>query len=195
MSDYIKIDNTCPEITLWEQYRKNDAAVNYFAWLKTYWQTKYFDYALNVLVPALASCNNNSEYLQFFARYMYGIIRPVDVTSALRYDEGLKYDESNVYDYRADAGVIALQYFRRIIAFVINWTEHDWNIPLLYKMVHDFTLADYTDIIIEQDDTRPDVFLITIPNGSAAALFKSLVQNYTAMWNLPLGVSLEITIA
>jgi len=62
-------------------------------------------------------------------------------------------------------------------------------------MVHDFTLADYTDIIIEQDSTRPDVFLITIPNGSAAALFKSLVQNYTAMWNIPKGISLEITIA
>jgi len=195
MSDYAVIDNTCPEITLWQQYRKNDPASNFFAWLQSYWQTKYFTYAVNVLVPALASCDNNSEYLQFLARHLYGMIRPVDVTDALRYDEGLLYDKSNVYDYRADAGVIALKYFRRIIAFVIDWTEHDWNIPLIYKMVHSFTDAAYTDIVVEQDSTRPDVFLVTLPNSSAAVLFKSLIQNYEAIWNIPLGITLEITIA
>lgn len=194
MSDHIIINNTCPEIVLWQQYRKNDAAANYFAWLKSYWKTKYFDKLLSVYLPALSSCNSNTEYLQFFARYMYGLIRPVDVTAALRWDEGLLYDSGNVYDYRADAGVIALEAFRRMISFIIDWTQHDWNLPLLYKMIHDFTEADWADILIEQDSTRLDVFLVTMPTSTNSSLFKSLIQNYKEIWNMPMGIDLEITL-
>jgi hypothetical protein len=194
MSDHIVINNDCPEIALWEQYRKNDPAVNFFNWLRTYWQEKYFSPLLSVYSPALTSCENDSEYLEFLARYLYGILRPVDVTSALRYDEGLLYDDGNPYDFRADAGVVSISFFRKIINFLIDWTEHDWNVPLLYKMIHDLTGAAWEDILIEQDDTRPDVFLVTMSTSSAAALFKSLIQNYKYIWNLPFGIDIEITL-
>jgi len=194
MSDQIQINNTCPDITLWQQYRKNEPSVNYFNWLKTYWQTKYFTPLITTFLPALSLCNNNSEYVQFFARYWYGIIRPIDVTAALRWDEGLIYDTGAVYDYRTDAGPIALEMFRRLLEFILDWTEHDWNLTLLYKMIHGFTGTAWADILIEQDDTRLDVFLITMPTSTNSSLFKSLIQNYTDLWRLPFGIDLEITL-
>lgn len=194
MSDYIAIDHDCPEIKLYQQYRKNDPAVNFFAWLRDYWQAKYWDYIWNEIVPQLSSCNATTEYIQFFATYWYGIIRPVDVTSVLRYDSGLNYDEGNVYDYRADAGVIAREQFKALIDFVLDWTEHDWNIPLLFKMIRGFTGLQGADITIEQDSTRPDVFMIGLPDSNITALFKSIVVNYASVWNLPLGITLEITL-
>ena len=195
MSDYIAIDNTCPTIKLWQQYRKNDPAVNFFAWLRDYWQDKYFDYVMDEIVPQLSSCNADTEYIQFLATYWYGIVRPVDVTSVLRYDTTLNYDEGAIYDYRADAGVIAREQFKNMIDFILDWTEHDWNIPLLYKMIMGFTGVAGEDITIEQDSTRPDVFLISLPNNNLTLLFRSLIINYASVWNLPFGITLEITIA
>ena len=116
------------------------------------------------------------------------------MTSVLRYDNGLTYDTGNVYDFRADAGVIAREQFKALIDFVLDWTEHDWNIPLLFKMIRGFTGLAGADITIEQDSTRPDVFLIGLPDSNITALFKSIIVNYTSVWNLPLGITLEITL-
>lgn len=194
MSDYIAINNECPEIALYQQYRKNDAALNFFSWIRRYWQAKYYDYIIQDIVPQLTSCDATSEYLEFFAKYWYGILRPVDVTGVHRYDDpSIEWDDSS-YDYRADAGVITVDEFKKIIDFILDWTYEEWNIPLLYRMVCGFTGAAGDDVLIEQDDTRPDVFLITMPNSSASALFASLVLNYKAVWQLPLGVDLEITL-
>lgn len=195
MSDYIEIDNDCPEVKLYQQYRKNDPALNFFAWIRDYWQSKYFDYIWNTIVPQLSTCNATSEYIQFFAYYWYGIIRPVDVTGVHRYDDpDIKWNDSQ-YDYRADAGLISKEDFKNMIDFILDWTSGDWNIPTLFRMVNGFTGIAGKDISIQQDSTRPDVFLIVIPNTAKASLFSSLVLNYKAKWNLPAGINIEITLS
>lgn len=195
MSDYIAIDNTCPEIKLYQQYQKNDPAVNFFRWVRDYWQVKYFDYVLNTIVPQLTSCDADTEYLQFFARYWYGILRPVDVTGVHRYDDPAIHWDDSQYDYRADAGVIGIDSFKAMLDFILDWTEHDWNVPLVFKWIEGFTGLSGDQITVEQDSTRPDVFLVGMPNTEKTALFTSLVQNYRAMWNLPYGITFEITLS
>lgn len=194
MSDYLAIDNECPDIILYQQYRRNDPSSNFFAWIKRYWQSKYYDYIMDEIVPQLSSCNAYSDYLQFFALYWYGILRPVDVTGVHRYDDPeILWDDSS-YDYRADAGVIDIEEFKKIIAFLIDWTENDWNIPLLFRMIRSFTGLGGDEIAIEQDDERLDVFVVTLPSNGQTTLFQSLVLNYKAMWNFPLGINLEINL-
>ena len=193
MSDYIAIDNTCPEIKLYQQYRKNDPAVNFFQWIQTYWQAKYYDYILNTIVPQLSSCGATSEYIQFFALYWYGIIRPVDISAASRYDDTVTtYDES-YYDYIATAGLITREDFKKLIAFIIDWTSSEWNIATLFRMVMGFTGLAGVDISITQEDNDLDSFDIVVPVTPKSTLFKSLVDNYKRVWQLPFGIDLQVS--
>lgn len=193
MSDYAIIDNTCPEIKLYQQYRKNDAAVNFFRWIREYWQAKYYDYLMNTVIPQLSSCSATSQYLRFFARYWYGIIWPVDVTESSRYDDTITQYDVSYYDYIVTAGLIAREDFQKLIAFILDWTSDTWSIPTLFRMTMGFTGLAGTDIDITQDDDELDRFYIIIPSNPKTIIFKSLVDNYKLTWQLPFGIDIVVS--
>ena len=188
----MSIDNACPEIRLWQQYRQNEPMVNYFNFLQSYWQGKYFDKLQGVYDVALSAMDTTTEYIQFYAKYILGIERPIDITASSRYDSGYKYDKGVPYDYSVNAGVIKAADFQRMLFCIINWTQHSWNLEFLYWMVHTFTLLNYSDIAIIQSGTDYDTFNITLPTTDTVKLFKSLLQNYTNYWNIPMGIKLNI---
>ena len=105
------------------------------------------------------------------------------------------YDSSNEYDYRADSGPISITNFKKIICFILNWTMHDWNIPALYRMIMDFTGLAGSAITISQDSTELDTINVGMVSNGQTILFKSIVENYTFVWGIPLGITLNITLS
>lgn len=192
MSDHVEIDNNCPKFRLWEQYKKSEPVKNYFNFLTDYFQSKYFDNAFTTYATALGIYNSTTEYLEFFAKYFAGINRPVDITTNPQWNYGYLYNNSNLWSYSEAAGFISIESFRLLLLCILNWTNHDWNIEYFYKIINLFCGTDFYDIDIVQDDTDLDLFTITVPSTDGTTLFKSLVENYTDLWNFPLGISLTI---
>lgn len=194
MSDHIEITNECPEFILWEQYKKSEPVKNFFKFLSEYFQSKYFDKVFTQYAQALGIYNSTTEFLEFFAKYFCGINRPVDITNNPQWNYGYLYNNNNLWSYSEAAGFISIEKFRLLLLCVLDWTEHGWNIEFFYKIINLFCGTEFEDILIEQDDTDLDLFNITIPSTDDSVLFKSLVENYTDLWNFPAGISLTITL-
>lgn len=192
MSEHLNIDNECPEFILWEQYKKSEPIKNYFSFLTDYFQTNYFDNAFTVYAKALGIYNSNTEFLQFFSKYFCGINRPVDITNNPQWNYGYLYNNDNLWSYVESSGFISITAFRLLLLCILDWTEHDWNIEFLYKIINLFCGTGFNDILIEQDTTDLNLFTITIPSTDDTVLFKSLLENYKSLWNFPAGISFEI---
>jgi hypothetical protein len=194
MSDYVAIDSNCPDWTLWQQYQTSEPVKNFFAWFQSYLQTTYFDAIASVYMPALSVYGNTTEFLEYFAKYFAGILRPLDITGTTRWDSGYQWDDNNTWDTVEIAGKIAISQFRKMLLCILDWSHHDWSLIYLFKVIHDFTGSDYVDINIVQSTVNLNLFTITIPSTNSSILFKSLVENYKSVWGFPFNISFVITL-
>jgi hypothetical protein len=190
--DYISIDNTAPKINLWQQYKKNDVILNFFKFLKTYWQTKYFDYLNNTLIPNLSVYNATSKYLYFFALNIFNIQVPIKIEGGTKYDFGLPYDSGYSQDTITGSVPVTFAEFKTILFFILDWSRPNWDIPTLFYLISKFTGLNWDDILIEQDSTNLDLITITLPSNSSTLLFELMMNYYKDIFGLPFAVSFVI---
>lgn len=191
---YINIDNTAPEIRLWQQYKKNDIIFNFFNYLRTYWQTQYFDYLNNTIIPNLSVYNTNCNYLYYFSESIFNIKPPIKISSGFKYDIGQKYDNGLTYD--AITGTVPVSYseFKTILEFILDWSKPNWDIPSLFYLISKFTGLTWDNILIEQDSTNLDLITITLPSSFSTSLFELMVNYYRDIFGLPFGVNFVVTL-
>jgi hypothetical protein len=195
MSDYTNIDSTCVDWIPWQQYQASEPVVNFFTWFQGYLQETYFDAIESTYMPALGVYNNSTEYLEFYSKYVLGILRPLDITGTTRWDSGYPWDDVNKWDMLESAGKISIESFRKMLLCIIDWANHDWSMVYLFDIVHNFTDIDYADITIVQNSTNLDLVTITLATSTESKLFKTLIENYKSYWGIPLGISLSCTLS
>lgn len=193
ITNYLQLNTTCPDMVLWEQYKKNQVLQNYFNWVSECFQTTYFNY-INNNIKELGAFQSTTEYLEYFSLYWYGIIRPKDITSSSLYDIGLQYDNGVLYDTLNLAGSIEIGAFRRFLLVILNRTYGNWNTVTYYRMTADFCQIPITDVIVTYDEVNLHAINISVPNNKTSLLFKSLLDNYYETWNFPVGKQVTITL-
>lgn len=193
-SENIKIDNTCPRIRLWNQYKKNAAVVNYFDWLQTYYQAKFFDYLETTAMPALSISGATGDYLFFYGTNILGIgYKPINITSETLYDSGFNYDAGNLYDIIVGY-LVTWGQLQTIMKWIFDWSQNNWTIPALYNLISKFTGLAYSDIAIVQDNNNLDLFTITMPTTTLSSLFRNMVLYYSRLMGLTFGYYFAITL-
>ena len=99
------------KIKVWQQYKRSDAVVNYFAFLRDYIQENYndlfFKYNKDTKQIELGEYGKEfsinqaqTEYLQYYLESVYGMKRPHYFVDRTYYDSGLKYDSFYKGDYK-----------------------------------------------------------------------------------------------
>lgn len=193
-TDYIQINNNCPDIRLWQQYYRNEIIVNFFIFLKNYFQTIYFDFLEDQCMPALSIINAFNDYLQYYALSILNILIPVNITSGTKYDSGFKYDSGVKYDESGGTKPITLAQFQSLLMWAFDWSRPNWDIPTLYYLIGNITGLTYDQIDIEQDDTNLDLFHFTLTDTSQTEFFMSMLLYYQNLLNLPFGIYFDITL-
>jgi len=200
------INQTCPPIKLWYQWGKVPAIVNYFGWLQTYWQSKYFDFVFKIINGQVATgtaagemsiYNSTTDYLFFYAKNVLGVkTAPKVLLGAITYDAGFKYDASTTI-YDAVPTVVATQaQFKTLLTWIFDWSELNWNIPALYQLIKKFTGLNMSQISIVQaaDTVSLDTFTITMPNTAGSLLFQSFMLFYQTTMMLPFGATFIVSL-
>ena len=204
MTNLQQIDQTCPPIKLWQQYTKVPAVANYFTWLQTYWQTKYFDFVFKIVngqvavgtaAGEMSIANSQTDYLFYYAKNVLGLKQsPKVLLGAITYDAVFKYDASTtVYD--AVPVVVATQaQLKTLLTWVYDWSQDNWTIPALYQLVKKFTGLNMSQITIAQDSTILDQITVTMPNTAGSLLFQSMMLFYQASMQMPFGVQFVVAL-
>lgn len=190
----ITVDNSCPTINLWQQYRKNQVIVDYFTFLQSYIQMKYYNFLMTSCVPALSIINSFNDYVQYYALNILDIPIPVSISLGTKYDIGQQWDVGNIYDQTVGAVQISVPQFKAMLAMIFNWSTSNWDIPTLFKITSTFTGLNYSQINIVQDGSNADLFTITMTTNANTTLFKTLFLYYAPLLNLPFGISFNIVL-
>lgn len=191
------------KIRVWEQYKRSDIVKQYFKLLKEYIDENYkqlfyrYDSEGNIVIgdymKELTITDSVSEYLYYYIENIYGLIRPTFVSSVF-YDSGLLYDVGFKYDSTGDTEPITLDILRKLFKFIYGLQYDHFSLPILVEMLADFCECPPTQIRVEKD---PDVLLsytVYIPPTPYALSFYNLYGGYRQIFNLPLGVSLELVL-
>ena len=190
----ISILNTCPTIKLWQQYRKSDTMVLYFNFLKSYYQTDYFDFLENTAMPSLSIINAVNDYLQFYAKNILNIDTPINILLGSKWDLLFKWDSGSKYDNLTGAEPITKIQLQTLLEWIVNWSLPNWDIPTMYQLISNFTGLSYDDILIEQDSTNLDLFHFSMPDNTATQFFRSILLYYQNLLRMPAGLFFDIAL-
>ncbi len=193
MTQNIQINNVCPPIKVWYQYDRIPAIKNYFIWLQSYWQGKFFDFTYNTAAQEMSIFNSLTDYLFYYALYLLGITKvPWVLIGTTVYDQGFKHDDPTVYYDPMPTAVATQPQFKTYLTWLFDWSEDNWTMPALIQLIRGFTGVAFSDILIEQDDPDLDIINITLPNNDQTLLFQSFLNFYAEAMNLPFGVTFTL---
>ena len=203
--DNIQIDTTCPKVKCWYQYSRVPAIKNYFDFLQSYWQAKFFDFtfkitptdgiALGTAAGEMSIYNSTTDYLFYYSTNVLGIkIRPSVLLGSIPYDSGFHYDDPTVFYDQVPIVVASQQQFKVLLKWIFDWSRDDWTIPSLFDLLKKFTGLDMSDIEVVQDDTNLDLITITMPNTTGTLLFQSMLTFYKPLLFLPYGIDFVVVL-
>lgn len=187
------------KIYLWEQYKRNDALVGYFDFLRSYLNENYKDlfYKNNEAGEFLKEFSINeaeSEYLQYYLENIYNMLRPHFLVEKSNWDTGYMWDDTYKWDMDGKAELIPISLLKKIFKFVYGLNYNSFNIPNFAGMLAEFCDIKITDIKIEIDSSRIKTFIITLPACDLAVDFRTLYATYKNIFNLPIGFSMILKI-
>ena len=193
------------KIKVWQQYKRSDAVVNYFAFLRDYIQENYndlfFKYNKDTKQIELGEYGKEfsinqaqTEYLQYYLESVYGMKRPQYLVHRTYYDSGLKYDRFYKYDEDGTAELVPIYLLKKIFTFIYNLKYTHWSIPNLAGMLADFCEVNITEVRIEIDTSRLKYFKVYIPTTQSSQDFRIIYNTYRNVLNMPIGFSMEINL-
>ena len=175
------------DINVWQQYKRSDAIVNYFAFLRDYIQENYNDLffkynketnkiELGEYAKEFSINQAQTDYLEYYLRSIYNMLRPHYLVDRTFYDSGLKYDSLYEYDEGGTAELVPVSLLKKIFTFVYNLKYTHWSIPNLAAMLADFCEINITKVKIEIDTTRLKY------------------NTYRNILNMPIGFNMELNL-
>ena len=194
------------KIKLLTQYKTNETVRDYFIFLQEYIQKNVFNeyYTIDenniiqsgVLLKELAIGSAVTEYIKYISFNKYGIIPPYILIGLVENDKTSLNDKDSLNDREAESLPVDLISFKKIIIFILDWKYKIWNIPNLAKMIARFcdvnvTEIKITNVIIAVGNNQ---FNIDIPNNYYSTVFKSMIDNYIDIMNMPYNYKFNIVL-
>lgn len=192
-------------ITLWNQYRRSDALINYFSFFKQYLQENYKDtffkyneekkeIELGKYAKEFSINKAETDYLEYYLKSIYGMLRPHYLVDRVYYDSGIQYDSFYKYDEDGTASLVPIYLLKKIFTFVYNLKYTHWSIPNLAGMLADFCEVNITEIRIEIDKTRLKYFRVYLPTNRYSQDFRIIYNTYRNILNMPIGFNMELNL-
>lgn len=193
------------KINVWQQYKRSDAIVNYFAFLRDYIQENYNDLffkynkdtnkiELGEYAKEFSINQAETEYLQYYLESIYGMKRSHYLVDRTYYDSGLKYDSFYKYDEDGTAELVPIYLLKKIFTFIYNLKYTHWSIPNLAGMLADFCEINITEVRIEIDTSRLKYFKVYLPTNRYSQDFRIIYNTYRNILNMPIGFNMEINL-
>ena len=193
------------KINVWQQYKRSDAIVNYFAFLRDYIQENYNDLffkynkdtkqiELGEYAKEFSINQAQTEYLQYYLESIYNMKRPHYLVDRTYYDSGLKYDSFYKYDEDGTAELVPIYLLKKIFTFIYNLKYTHWSIPNLAGMLADFCEVNITEVRIEIDTSRLKYFKVYLPTNRYSQDFRIIYNTYRNILNMPIGFNMEINL-
>ena len=193
------------KINVWQQYKRSDAIVNYFAFFRDYIQENYndlfFKYNKDTKQIELGEYGKEfsinqaqTEYLEYYLRSVYNMLRPHYLVDRTYYDSGLKYDSLYKYDEGGTAELVPIPLLKKIFTFIYNLKYTHWSISNLAGMLADFCEVNITEIRIEIDTNRLKYFKVYLPINRSSQDFRIIYNTYRNILNMPIGFNMEINL-
>lgn len=192
-------------INVWQQYKRSDAIVNYFAFFRDYIQENYNDLffkyekdtdkiELGKFAKEFSINQAETEYLEYYLKSIYNILRPHYLVDRTYYDSGLKYDSYYKFDEGGTAELVPIYLLKKIFTFVYNLKYTHWSIPNLAGMLADFCEINITEVKIEIDKKRLKYFKVYLPTNRYSQDFRIIYNTYRNILNMPIGFNIEINL-
>lgn len=192
-------------INVWQQYKRSDAIVNYFAFFRDYIQENYNDLffkyekdtdkiELGKFAKEFSINQAETEYLEYYLKSIYNILRPHYLVDRTYYDSGLKYDSYYKFDEGGTAELVPIYLLKKIFTFVYNLKYTHWSIPNLAGMLADFCEINITEVKIEIDKKRLKYFKVYLPTNRYSQDFRIIYNTYRNILNMPIGFNMEINL-
>ncbi len=194
------------KLKLLEQYKSSEPVKQYFEFIQSYLQSKYFEpfyklsddneWQLGYATKNLSIANAYTNYLYFYAKARYGLDPLYQVTDVARYDTGLTYDSGQTYDTEYVTSPVTFDVFKKYITFIYTRKYDVVNTITLSKRIAEFIDVDFTEIEINYsyDSYGKKEISILIPDGFYSDILISLISFYKYRFNLPFGYTTTIAL-
>lgn len=191
---YNNPNQTAPELILWEQYQKSEPIKQYFSFYHNYIQ-EYYNNLSTLSLEITPDTSNSGDYLEFLAKNLFNITRPISKIGAWQYDTSIKFDTRHIYDYQS-VKPLSLDIFRRYLAFILNFNKRKWNVLNLIYLISKFTDISQEKIIIRI--SSPFLIIkglqisVYIPKTPLSLIFEDILNSYKNPFLIPNNASLKI---
>ena len=166
------------KIKVWQQYKRSDAIVNYFAFFRDYIQENYNDLffkynketnkiEIGEYAKEFSINQAQTDYLEYYLRSIYNMLRPHYLVDRTFYDSGLKYDSLYRYDEGGTAELVPVSLLKKIFTFVYN---------------------------LKIDTTRLKYFKVYLPTNKNSQDFRIIYNTYRNILNMPIGFNMELNL-
>ena len=193
------------KITIWQQYRRSEGLRNYFRFFRKYIKENYFDLfykynketgkvELGEYAKEFSINQAKTDYLAFYLKSIYNMMRPHYLVDSVYYDSGLLYDNFLQYDVSGDAQLVPIPLLRKIFTFIYNLKYTHFSIPNLAGMFADFCEVNITEIKIEVDTSILKSLRVYLPSNKLAQDFRVVYNTYRNIFNMPIGFTMTINI-
>lgn len=191
------------KIKIWEQYGRSEALRNYFRFFRKYIKENYFDLfykyneetgkvELGEYAKEFSINQAQSDYLAFYLKSIYNMMRPHYLVEQVFYDIGLRYDDEYYYDATGDTYLVPLSLLKKMFTFIYGVKYDYFSIPNLAGMIADFCDVNITQVRIEIDTMLLKSFKIYMPSKKLSRDLRTVYNTYRNLFNLPIGFSMAI---
>lgn len=203
--------NELDKIYLWEQYKRNDGLVDFFNFLRDYLNDNYKDLFFKSIKDANGRVigvetgdllkeftinSAESDYLAFYLKNIYDIKRPHYLVDRQFWDNRLKWDAYYKWDEGGTAELVPIYLLRKLFTWMYNIKYLYWNIPNLAGMLADFIEEPVHKIKIYKsqsgDIANQKVYTCEMPLNRYSNDFRVVYNTYQNIFNLPIGVKLDV---
>lgn len=134
------------------QYQKNRGINEFFSIFNNEINARFFgdfDFFKNINIR-----ESSSEFLEFYARYYLGILRPsgsgLDIQSSSIYDNLTMYDKDFIYDNQVFLKpTINLQDFLKYLTFIYDYSNDTITTEVILKFIYEWDSSlNYGDVKI-----------------------------------------------
>ena len=199
------------KIYLWEQYKRNDALVDFFDFLRDYLNDNYkdlfyksiknengqvVDIEAGELLKEFSINEATSDYVAFYLKSIYNIMRPHYLVDRIYWDNRLQWDAYFKYDEGGTAEIVPIYLLKKIFTFIYNVNFLFWNVPNLAQMVADFIEVPLSSIKVYRQKTtiasNQKVYIVEVPLNKYSNDLRIVYNTYQNIFNLPIGVKLDL---
>lgn len=185
-------------LTPYDEYATSQALKDLFTALSEELNEMIQD--INSNIEAMSILNSTHEYLEFYALYYLGLVRPIgnarDITSTSYYDTVTDYDSNAVYDSATpERPTVSGVNFLKYLKFIYDYRYETWTLDYILKFILEWGEKSMSINPNDIKVTLGSCITITLPNTSAALdVFGVIIANREAM-QLPPFPSLKFAIS